>query len=140
MTDDELKAYRQRNEARRARKNAAVPGPWAESFPGHAVLVYQAGGTRVAMLHSNEPSLLYQESVSNALFIARAKNDPVEADVDALIEAVVDMRRVASVARDCAGMAIHDIETYLASVGATVAGAKELVAKIGRCFAEPITA
>ena len=65
-TADELAAWQ-------AACDAATPGPWSESFPGHSVLVNQSGGRHIATLHWNEPSLLHKLAESDAIFIALAR-------------------------------------------------------------------
>ena len=68
MTSDELNAIKARNAAR-------TPEKWAESFRGHCVDVYQAGGMHIATLHWGEPSLLHSQKEKDAQFIAGCSKD-----------------------------------------------------------------
>jgi hypothetical protein len=99
MTDDERKAIREENEARRARKDAAAPGAWRESDhhiasddPDYWCITVVAPGHQT-------PAHCYGQRyrAANAAFIAGAKNDPVEDRVDALLAEVDRLR--AEVAR-----------------------------------------
>ena len=92
MTEIDLAAIRQRNEERRQRKEAATPGQWflgrASDEPDTA-LVGAEGMIWIRIV--GQP---HRSSAYDGHFIAAARNDPVEADVDALLAEVERLREV----------------------------------------------
>lgn len=113
MTTEELEAVRRRNEERRGRKERATEGEWVED-DGHVFGRKQADERYrriIAGVEGREPRIsdkennrLHLESCvahcsqewpkfqENADFIAAAKNDPVEDDVEALLAEVERLR------------------------------------------------
>jgi hypothetical protein len=92
MTDHDLQAIAARNEERKRLKAAATEPPWSSYGPTeHAGLCYVgqvplARGPWVADVGNASKSL------EDSVFIAAARNDPVEADVDALLAEVQALR------------------------------------------------
>jgi hypothetical protein len=82
MPDLDLDAIAARNLERRRLKAAATEGPWeCEQY-----VVFAPDGETI--VGSDAPRTDYDPACADAAFIAAARNDPVEADVDSLLAEV----------------------------------------------------
>jgi hypothetical protein len=94
ISDSTLLALAERNRRRRERKQAATVGPWVaarryEIEPRDAFHILERGGCRVARLGDHRLEGWHD---ANASFIAGARNDPVEDDIDLLLAEVRRLR------------------------------------------------
>ncbi len=78
-----LAALKARNTVRKARKAVLSPGPWTQAGPR---ILSPAGAGPVADV----------PQPGDRLFLVGARNDPVEADVDALIRRVEELEATAA--------------------------------------------
>lgn len=102
MTPTELGGLRARNQKRRELKDAATPGPWMIDPPWG--LPWEVGGNCRSLEKTltvartlggpmmNMPQEDADQATRDAQFIAAARNDPVEADIDALIAEVKNLQ------------------------------------------------
>lgn len=90
MTDNYLNEIRERNEKRKALKAAATYGPWFLD-------VDQGGIYDICYGTEGDPadtySLLDSYSIADYAFVVAARNDTVEADVDALLAEMQALRQ-----------------------------------------------
>jgi hypothetical protein len=105
LTPPTLLALAQRNRRRRERKERATRGPWISEIPGHndahmcrfhtthePGFYLQLGCTWHPEILVSYVSLERAECAANATFIAEARNDPVEDDIDLLLAEVRRLR------------------------------------------------